>query len=268
MKTFPKICASVASNPSQLGVKMHNAGYYAKNLDYTYVAIGANEILEAINVLKDLNIRGMGVSMPFKQSVIDYLDEVDESVRVIGACNTVVNDEGHLKGYNTDWIGAQNAIMEKVDISKLHRAVIIGSGGVARAIAYALKVNGLKVYVSARNAIQRKEIVKDLNLDGETDLENQGKFDADIVINATPDSTSNGPVNLDKHLKATVVFDVAFNAYMTDLTRNAESRGLIYISGWRMLLLQGVKQFELYTCEKAPVEEMGNVILNWLKDLK
>lgn len=264
LKTFPRICASVAGNPSPLGVKMHNAGFQAEALDYTYVAMGAEKIEEAIAALTLLNYRGLGVSMPFKQTVMEYLDQADDSVKIIGACNTVVNDEGKLIGYNTDWVGAQNAIKEVTDISNIKKAVIIGAGGVARAIAYALKINKIEVFISARNEVQAKQLVDDLGLNGYTDLAGQGEFEADLIINATPDASKSGPVHLDKHKNATTVFDVVFNQYMTDLTTEAKERGLKYVSGWRMLLLQGAKQFELYTGIDAPLDAMGQVLLDWL----
>lgn len=264
MKTFPTICASVAGNPSSLGVKMHNAGYMAAGLDYTYIAMGSESIEEAISVFKSLGYRGMGVSMPFKQAIIPLLDSVDESVTVIGACNTVVSENDRLVGYNTDWIGAQNAILEVDDISKFEKAVIVGAGGVARAIAYALKKNGIKVYIAARNEEQRKKLVRELSLDGECSIEDQGIFGADIIVNATPDASENGPVKIELHDNVKLVFDVVFNQFMTPLTLEAKNRGIKYVSGWRMLLLQGAKQFELYTGINAPVEDMGQVLLDWL----
>lgn len=264
LKTFPFICASVSGNPSQLGVRMHNAGYKAKKLDYTYVAIGADRIEEAISVFKTMGYKGMGVSMPFKHSIISLLDEIDDSVRTIGACNTVVNEDGKLIGYNTDWIGAQNAILEVTSFNEIKSAIIVGAGGVARAIAYALKVNNVNVYISARNKSQREELVKEFGLAGAVDLDNQGMFNVDLVVNATPDATKNGPVRLECHPNATAVFDVVFTSYMTDLTQLAKDRGMKYVPGWRMLLLQGAKQFELYTNETAPVDVMGQVLESWL----
>ncbi len=266
MNTYPKICASIAGNPSPLGVKMHNAGYAALNLDYTYIALGASNIEEAIIAFKQFNIQGMGVSMPFKQSVIKCLDSVDVAVNSIGACNTIVRKDKKIIGYNTDWVGAQEAIKEVIDINTIRKAVIVGSGGVARAIAYALKINGIDVYISARNKAERKKLVEDLQLSGETDLMNQGQYNADLVVNATPDATSNGPVNLNLHPNCKVVFDVIFNELMTELTIKAKEKNILVVSGWRMLLHQGAKQFELYTGKKAPVDAMGQVLLDWLNN--
>ena len=266
IKTFPIVCASVAGNPSPLGVRMHNAGYEAEGLDYTYVAMGATDINEVVDLVKRVGIRGLGVSMPFKQDVINYLDYVDDSVKKIGACNTVVNEEGVLKGYNTDWVGAQEAIKEAIDISEIKSAVIIGAGGVARAIAYALKQNNITVYVSARKVEQREKLVKELGLDGSVDLNDQGKYDVDLVVNATPDATVTSPVNLESHAKAKAILDVVFTSYMTDLTTAAKNKGIKVAPGWRMLLLQGAKQCELYTGRKAPVNSMGKVLENWLSE--
>ena len=266
IKTFPSICASVAGNPSSLGVKMHNAGYLAKKIDFTYIAMGATDVEEAITVFKTLNYKGMGVSMPFKQTVIKYLDDIDVAVEKIGACNTVVNKNGRLVGYNTDWMGALNAIKEIANIDTIEKAVIVGAGGVARAIAYALKHEGKKVFISARKEQQRKLLVNDLGLDGHSSIENQFGFDAELVVNATPCAKKQGPVILEKHKAATVLLDVVFQTKMTELTEYAKSLGLKYASGWRMLLLQGAKQFELYTGESAPLKEMGQVLENWLDE--
>ncbi len=137
-RTIPVLCCSVAANPSPLGVKLHNAGYEALGLDYRYFAIGAADIEPVLQCMRTLAIRGLGVSMPHKQAVIPFLDEVSQDVQAIGACNTVVQENGRLYGYNTDWVGALGAI-DEAGSGGLHSAVIIGAGGVARAIAYALK---------------------------------------------------------------------------------------------------------------------------------
>lgn len=259
-ETFPILCGSVAGKASKLGVKLHNAGYCAKNLNYTYIAMGAESIAEVIDNIKKMRFRGLGVSMPFKSEIIEYLDEVTVPVKNIGACNTVVNENNKLIGYNTDWIGAVNAINEVTDINKYKSAVIIGSGGVARAIAYALKENNMKVYISARNEKTRKQLVKDLNLDGECTIEEQSKYDTDIIVNATPDSKEESPVKLKEHNNLKLLFDVCFTTLETPLVSDAKKQGLITIAGWRMLLHQATEQFKIYTNEDAPIEEMSEVL--------
>jgi shikimate dehydrogenase len=264
IKPFPNLCGSVAGNPSELGVKMHNAGYLAKGLDYTYIAMGSDNIEKAISIFKDMAFKGMGVSMPFKQSVIKFLDEIDDAVQKIGACNTVVNENKKLVGHNTDWIGALNAIKEVENINLISKAVIVGSGGVARSIAYALKKHNKEVYISARNKSQREQLVKDLNLDGASNLEEQNIFSADLIVNATPCADENGPVKIHQHKNASVLLDVVFQTKTTALVKAASSLGIKTACGWRMLLLQGAEQFELYTKESAPLDAMGQVLEKWL----
>lgn len=266
MKTFPTICASVASNPSTLGVKLHNAGYVANGLDYTYVATGSTDIKKTVQLMREMPFRGLGVSMPFKESVIDEIDEIDFSVKKIGACNTVVNDDGKLIGYNTDWVGAINAIKEIVRIDSIKRAVIVGAGGVARAIAFGLRQNDIEVFICARNANQREKLVKDLTLQGSGSLEEQGSFKADLLVNATPVSTLDSPLKLIEHKEARILFDVAFQKRTTELMKSAEEKGLLVVHGWRMLLYQGMQQFELYTKQKALIDAMSRVLEEALPD--
>ncbi len=264
--TYPKLCGSVAGEASELGVKMHNAGYEAKDLGYTYIAVGAEDIQEILGSVQELDFRGLSVSMPFKEEIIPLLDNINDDVETIGACNTVVIEEGETTGYNTDWRGAINALKETAELD-VEKAEIIGAGGVARAIAYGLKQHGIEVYISARSEDQRKELAEDLNLAGETNLDNQGDAGAELVVNATPVAEQpDSPVNLEKHENGQWLLDVVFTDIQTDIIRDAEERGWKSTKGWRMLLHQALKQFELYTGEEPPTEEMGRVLREGLED--
>ena len=265
-RTIPVLCCSVAANPSPLGVKLHNAGYEALGLDYRYFAIGAADIEPVLQCMRTLAIRGLGVSMPHKQAVIPFLDEVSQDVQAIGACNTVVQENGRLYGYNTDWVGALGAI-DEAGSGGLHSAVIIGAGGVARAIAYALKQRGMTVFVSARSADEREKLVDDLGLDGADTLEQQGQFDAELVVNTTPVADSSSwPTNLDAHTHGKALLDVVFRQRRTQLIAEAERRGWTTIPGWRMLLRQAMGQFKLYTGQDAPAATLGKVLEEALLD--
>lgn len=184
-ETRPRLCGSVAGEASELGVRMHNAGYDALELDYRYVAIASDSIEDTLDAVDHMNFRGLGVSMPFKESVIPHLDEVGDDVETIGACNTAVFEDGKTKGYNTDWRGAIRALKETAELD-VDRAEIIGAGGVARAIAYGLKKEGIEVFISARKEGQRKKLVDELDLAGHTAIEDQGDAGAELVVNATP----------------------------------------------------------------------------------
>ena len=263
--TYPGLCGSVAGEASELGVKMHNAGYEAKNLDYSYIAIGAEDIEHIIESAENLNFNGLSVSMPFKETVIPLLDDINEDVDVIGACNTVVIENGETTGYNTDWRGAIRALKETAELD-VEKAEIIGAGGAARAIAYGLKKEGLDVYISARSENQRKELVEDLNLAGEYSLEKQGDAGAELVVNATPVAElPESPVKIEEHANGEWLLDVVFQELETDIIRKAEEHGWKTTRGWRMLLHQALKQFELYTGEEPPVKVMGEVLREGLE---
>ncbi len=259
-KTIPIICGSVASNPSPLGVKLHNAGYEALNLNYTYIASGSSSIEQVINNVRNLPYRGLGVSMPFKQEVIKFLDEVDQSVKEIGACNTVVNTNGVLKGYNTDWVGAINAIKEVYEIKNIKSALIVGSGGVARAIAYGLMRNNIKVTICSRNQTTREKLVSDLGLVAGYDLDRQKDLEFDLAINATPDASESSPLLEATIAKSRVVLDVVFNEKQTNLAKLAKKHNVAFAAGWRMLLHQAFEQFRLYANQEPPKNEMSKVL--------
>jgi shikimate dehydrogenase len=243
-----------------LGVALHDAGYAKLQLDYKYVAFGAEDISTAVEGFKKLGFRGFGVSMPHKQTVINLLDELSADVKAIGACNTVVNEGGTLIGYNTDWRGAMDALKE-AEINNPRSAVIIGSGGVARAIAYALKESGAKVQISSRDRVSGEKLVEHFDLDGWLPLNEQGAAAAELVVNATPASSkSDCPVLLEAHSAATGLLDVVFAPLETDLVRSAREAGKRVAPGWRMLLHQALHQFRLYTGEEPPIQPMADVL--------
>lgn len=259
-ETYPKLCGSVAGETSELGVKMHKAGYSTLDLDYTYIAIASDDIEETLETVRYLDFRGLGVSMPFKESIIPHLDEIGDDVEAIGACNTVVFEDGQAKGYNTDWRGAIRALKKTSELD-VEKAEIIGAGGVARAISYGLKQEGIKVFVSARRESQRKELVNDLDLSGHTDIEGQGEAGAELVVNATPVAEqSQSPVHLDKHENGEWLLDVVFEEKETDIICDADEKSWKTTPGWRMLLHQALEQFELYTGQEALEEPMAEIL--------
>jgi shikimate dehydrogenase len=257
--TIPTLCGSVTGKPNPFGVKIHEAGYKALGLDYKYVSVGADDLAPVIAAFRTLRFRGFGVSMPFKQQIIALIDDVSDEVRAIGACNTVVAVDDRLRGENTDWTGALAALKE-VDGLSGSSAVIVGAGGVARAIAYGLKRSGYKVHLAARNVDAARSLVRDLSLDGECALDQQGRFEADLVVNATSEARLDGPVELDKHPLATAFLDVIGDRKITPIANEASRRGLRVAAGWRMRLHQALRQFELYTGQPAPEQVMSNAL--------
>lgn len=261
IRTIPTLCWSVAANPSPLGVKMHNAGYKAAGVDFTYIATGSDNISEVVEFVRTLGIRGLGVSMPHKQSVIDEVDEITDAVKAIGACNTVVNSDGHLVGHNTDYIGAWRAI-EESGLKDLSSAAVIGSGGVARAIIYALIEHGVQeIELIARNESVASALADEFGIRYIGAPDKNAEYQSELVINATPVTTSEEwPLELNQFINGRGFFDVYFGALLPPLCKVAEKKGWEIVPGWRMLLHQGVKQFELYTGLDGPIESMAGVL--------
>ena len=250
---------------------MHNAAYRALGLPFVYVAFGVENTREAVLAVRYLGMRGLGVSMPHKIAIMEYLDAIDETAARIGAVNTVVNDDGRLTGYNTDWSGATRAIQEQVEIAGA-RAVVVGAGGAARAIVYGLVREHSQVTVYDRTADKGAALARDLGARFGGTLDGLGAADDyDILVNATsvgfhaPEESIVPPSAL---RAGKVVLDVVFIPPRTKLVRDAEARGCVAISGTHMLVHQAARQFELYTGQEAPFEVMEEALLERIRGLQ
>lgn len=249
--------------PFSLGVKIHNAAYQALGLDYTFVCFGVEDPGRAVQAIRTLGIRGMNVSMPYKQAVIPYLDDVDEAAREIGAVNTINNLDGKLTGFNTDCIGAIRALEEKTSLQGLTLA-ILGAGGAARAIAFGAKRAGAKVTIFNRSPARGKVLSDEFGVKFGGSLEDFQADDFSVLVNATSAGFRAPDVNpaeekLAPHL---LVMDVAFIPVETKLIQDAKALGCRTINGTRMLVYQACGQIELYTgCRQAPYAVMEQALL-------
>jgi len=260
----PTVCGSISARPSPFGVAMHNAGYKAAGLAFTYVAFAIENTQEAILAMRYLGIRGFGVSMPHKVRVMQYLDALDETAQDIGAVNTVVNDEGCLTGHNTDWTGAVGALEEQTDLDGKH-AVVVGAGGAARAVVYGLLRRGCQVTLYNRTVSSGQALAETPGVRFGGDLEDLRRVGGyDVLVNATsvgfhaPDVS---PIPTSILAEGKVVLDVVFNPPVSRLVRDARARGCIAIPGTRMLVHQAAYQFQLYTGVHAPFEAMEGALL-------
>lgn len=252
---------------------IHNAAFEELGLNYAYLAFNVDDLEGAIRGMRALNIRGLSVTMPHKIEVIEYLDEIDPVARQIGAVNTVVNDNGHLKGYNTDWIGFVRSL-EAHTLIQEKRVVILGAGGAAKAVAFGIKERGGKLTILNR-AIEiemAQSLAKEVACPWGDLSQLESVTEADIVINAT--SVGMHP-HVDKtvietrHLRPEqIVFDVVYNPLETRFFREAKELGCQVIPGYEMLLLQAVAQFELWTGETAPVDLMRTILKDRLMGKK
>jgi len=268
-----KICM-VIGDPIEhsLSPQMHNAAYEKLGIDNKYVYIGCNvkikDISDFIKGVRAMHIRGVSCTIPHKMEVMKYLDEIDEVAEKIGAVNTIVNKDGILKGYNTDWLGVV-VPLEKITSLKNKTVSLLGAGGAARAVAYALTQRDAKLAIYNRTIEKAQELAKDFgaearSLDAIEEVKNM-----DIIINATAVglSPNENETPVDKKLITNhhIVFDVIYAPYETRFLKEAKQQKARIIHGMEMLLQQGVEQFKLYTGYGAPEETMRDVLLQHLR---
>ncbi|MBU4299221.1 shikimate dehydrogenase [Patescibacteria group bacterium] len=270
-----KICL-VIGDPIEhsLSPLMHNAGYRALGIDDQFVFLAARvklkDVKYAVKAVKVMGFRGLTCTMPHKLEVLKYLDKIDKTAREIGAVNTVVNDDGILKGYNTDWLGALKPLA-KITKIKGKKIGIIGAGGAARATIYGLKKKRGSIKIFNKNIRQAKWLAKKFNCEfGGFDELNELKH-FDIIINATPlgmkPYENISPVPKEIFSRNQIVMDAVYIPYKTKILREAEKMGAKTIPGIEMFLEQGAAQFFYYTKRKAPIVAMRKALLDYLKSI-
>ncbi len=252
---------------------MHNAAYRKLGIDYAYLPfrVHKDELGKAIMGMRALNIRGINVTIPHKVAVMQFLDEIDALAEKIGAVNTIVNEEGKLKGYNTDGTGFLRALLDKGVTPEGKKVVILGAGGAARAIAVTLADKGGSIVILNRReefdwaAELAARVFRLCQSPVEALLLNDANLakalaDADILVNATsvgmvPEAgASLVPAPLLR--RELVVFDAVYNPAETRLLADAAAAGATIIGGLDMLVWQGALAFELWTGQAAPVAVM------------
>lgn len=242
---------------------MHNAAFQENAINAVYVPFPVENLESAVHGLRTLGINGVSVTIPHKETIIKYLDEIDEVASKIGAVNTVVAlscDDGitFLKGFNTDWLGANRALAEQIDLPG-KKVLVLGAGGSARAIGFGLLEIGAQVILCSRTESRGRFLAAELGCDWFS-LDNISELEADIVVNATSvGMTPNVTMSLmdvEQLRGIKVVMDIVYSPLETCLLKNAAEAGCATICGLEMLLYQGVEQFELWTGKTAPVDLM------------
>lgn len=246
---------------------MHNSAFAALGENRIYVPLPVTDVAAALQGLRGLGLWGASVTIPHKEAVIPLLDSVDPLAGRIGAVNTikVVETAGcrQLHGCNTDWIGANRALAERIEPAG-KRVTVLGAGGSARAIGFGLRETGAVVTLCSRTEKRGRALAADLGCDwyGLADI---ADLHGDILINATsvgmqPDV--DGTLVQQQLLGGyTVVMDIVYAPLKTRLLREAEAAGCMVVNGLEMLLYQGVAQFELWTGRPAPVDIMHKALL-------
>lgn len=243
---------------------MHNTALQRMGIDASYCACRVEDVAEAVKKIKKLPLRGVSVTIPFKQAVMPYLDEIDASAREIGAVNTISHDEtGMLKGYNTDWIGMVRDLEEFLEIKK-KGFVILGAGGTARAALFGIRQRGGMAAIVNRTPERGEKLAKEFGVPFYP-LDQIKAISADCLINTTPvgmsPDTENSP--LPKEVIGTFrwVMDCIYNPLKTQLLKDAEEAGSTVINGLGMFVHQGAEQLRIWTGKEPPIEIMREVVL-------
>ena len=251
-----------------LSPSMHNAAYTALGIDDKFIFVASRVTSEnlgsVIKSLKVMNVRGITCTIPHKIEVMKCLDEIDETAKKIGAVNSIVNEDGKLKGYNTDWLGIVTPLEKHISL-KGKKAAVIGAGGAAHAMVFGLIEKGAAVTVFNRTVSNAEELANHFNATF-SDLSDLSVLkDFDVILNATD-------VGMGEHINETpvpkefiqshhIIFDAVYIPYETKLLKEAQEVGATVIHGTEMLLHQGMPQFELYTGMKASEEVMRKVLI-------
>lgn len=264
---------------------IHNVAIQLKKIDYVYLPfdIPASNLKSALRGMTALGIKGFNVTIPHKESAIQYMDIVSEEVEMIGSVNTIVNDQGRLIGHNTDAYGILETLLPFKDDISGNQVCVIGAGGSARAVIYTLirhfkpkklfivnrnerRAENLKDYFSEKmkfSSIKTKELIPPAAF--------EVMRDSKLVINATPvgmypnenDSIATSP---DVFSKGQVVFDLVYNPQKTLLIQTATKSGAKGLNGLNVLINQAAKSFELWTGIDFPKEDVQKSVQLYLSN--
>ena len=258
---------------------MQAAAIEAAGVDYSYIAIPIppGRLVPALDGLRALYFRGWNVTIPHKSSVMQLLDAIDYDARLIGAVNTIVNDGGCLTGYNTDSYGFHMSLVKAGFMLDDCRAVILGAGGAARAVVWALcKRRASSITIGVRNPQKAAVLAKDFSNFAEINIFdwNSDEFKeqleyTDILINATPlgmypNVDEMPPVDISKLPEGAFVYDVVYTPAKTKFLAKAEELGYPIINGEAMLAYQGVESFRLFTGVETEAEIMLDALEKYL----
>lgn len=253
---------------------MHNAAFGKLGLDYVYVPLEVTppSLGKAVESLRALSLRGVNVTIPHKQNVMRYLDKIDPLAKKIGSVNTIVNDNGVLKGYNTDGTGFLRDLRSKGFNPKGKTVILLGAGGAGRAVAAVLSwAKAKKIYITDLDEKKARALAGSIGnaeyLPFHSWKGNAGK--AALIVNATPAGMHKGepPIRSGGIKRSTFIYDLVYNRG-TELLNEARKAGARSCGGLGMLLNQGAVAFELWTGKKAPLEVMRAALIKALKEKK
>jgi len=247
---------------------MQNAAFQTMRMDSVYLPFLVRELKDFLISIEPLGISGFSVTIPHKERILRNLDDCDPLAAAIGAVNTVVvRGNGKLYGYNTDYVGVLRALEPRIPL-RGSRVLILGAGGVARAVAFALAQAGASVSICSRRLNRAKSLARAVGGEAvERGMLKSEFFDA--IVNATPvgmyPKTSESPLE-ERELNCRLVFDTIYRPRATKLLQMAAKRKIETVSGLEMFIAQGAAQWEIWTGQRAPTEVMRRAVVVALND--
>lgn len=263
---------------------IHNAAFQELGLEYCYVPLPVERDLEgALRGFKAMGFIGGNVTIPYKEKIMPYLDEISPEANLIGAVNTLRIEHGKLVGYNTDGTGFVRSLKEEAAFDpKGKRFVLLGGGGAARGIAVALALAGCHQIALVNRSLDGPTSIKKILTDNfscevgvfpwEEEVLAELLRQTDCLINTTPLGmypNHQMPSIIPAQILPSgglMVADIVYNPRMTSLLQTAQDRGNSILSGEGMLLYQGIIGFELWTGQKAPIKVMKEKLLKKLQN--
>jgi shikimate dehydrogenase len=244
---------------------MHNAAFAALGLDWCYILLPTplDQLDAVVARIRSGELQGANVTIPHKQAVMHFLDEIDPAAQAVGAVNGIVRHANRLLGFNTDTLGFKRALVETGIAVKEQPCAVLGAGGSARAVVYALHELGARVTGYARNVEKARAVHVDYRPLGTlAEIDPATK----LIVNTTPVGLSPNidasPWPDDVPLPASaLIFDLINNPPRTRLMQQAERAGLRAVNGWPMLVYQGAAAFEKWTGVEPPIDVMKQAIM-------
>ena len=258
----------VAGDPvnKSLSPIMMNTAFRRETVNAVYLALQTDKVEDLVALISQIPIHGVSITMPHKQTILPHLEHMDPLSKKIGACNTIVRQEGKLYGFNTDVAGIIAPLERRLAI-KGAKILVLGAGGTARAAVFGLRDRGAEVFILNRTPETAAKLAKH---SGAKVIKREAvpKTTFDVIINATPIGMAGqkaAQILTADDLKTKYVFDLVYNPIDTPLIRLARQMNIHVITGVEMFVQQGARQFEIWTGKPAPEDEMLRVVVHALK---